>query len=1764
MIFTLNEDVLPDDSKVGTWDKSALIEFEPPIKGSFKWVAKNEILFTPDAQLGICQDYKANISEKILTYHKTKKKIDKSKTLAFHTPYLNLTAITGYWSLNERTGTPEIRLGTDFNYAVKPEALVDKLKITVNDKAVGFTVDENSSSENFTLGIRDRKALDEPSEIKLVLQKGLSPVGSTYKTGKDIDQTIVLSSPYELNITSASTRFEDEVGMIDVLTSQQLDGKTIAECYSIQPKVKTSAELTKNGLIIKGEFAQQIAYTLTINTSLRGVLGGKLKGEYTNNLFFGEMPPSISFANKKAQFITNKGNQNIGLKIINIPKVELTVTKIYRNNILLYLNNMRGYDYEYYGEEDEGYSERSDTYYEDYNEQYGSVILNKTIETKDLPTNKGISLLNVNLNDDKKFKGIYHIKVKSNGEDYSNASKLVSVSDIGILAKQSKNDMMVMVNSLLSSEPLGDVEVSLISTNNQDVYTLKTNSEGIAHFTELEQKIAGFKIAMITANMGEDFNYLLLNDNRVETAKFETDGIQDNKAGWWAYIYGDRNIYRPGEKINFNAIVRNDRMENMKDIPVIAKLVMPNGRILSEKRLMTDAQGSAASDFSTSDAALTGAYTIQLFNTNDVLLNTSRISVEEFVPDKIKINQTLNKKDYNQNDKVEYTAEALTFFGPPSRGRDYECEWTFRTEMFSAPKYPTYRFAMKDKIKFEPDVREGKTDDMGIFKEEFSIPEEWSNSGYIKGNVFTTVFDENGRPVNRVKQVDIYTQPIFFGIARHEEWVGLNVPLNFDLLALNKDRNLSKAQGVIVEVVKLEWQNVLVSYYGNYRYNSKAIERVVSSKLLNMADGKAKFSYIPTVSGEYEIRVRLASSSTGYTYSGFYAYQYGSTSSSSFEVNQEGEVMIETDKEKYNEGDEARLLFKTPFNGKLLVTVERNEVLEYHVMEVSDKTASLELKLKEEHVPNIYISATLIKKANLSDIPLTVAHGLKNISVSKNNTQLPVTITANESSRSLTKQTVKVKTAPNAQVTIAIVDEGILSIKNFPSPDPYGYFYQKRALQVESFDLYARLFPEISAAATGGDAYGLEKRVNPLSVHRFKPIAIWSGVLKANGNGEVEFTANIPKFYGAVRIMAVAYKDQAFGASEKEMKIFDPIVLSTSLPRFLSPGDEITMGVNLMNTSNKTATVSASVNVSGPLELLNSDNTTYTIEAGREKVIQFVIRAKNDIGKGEVKVKVNGLNEVFTDETEIAIRPAAGLQMRSREGLLQAGKTESFDLASDFMGTPQLKIIVNNSPLTQFSGLMRNLLQYPYGCAEQTISTAFPQVYFADYAKAVGQFTNNDKLGENEMNPNYNVMEALKKINALSASDGNISYWPGYYNYNLYLNAYALHFLTECDKKGFDVNQSLKSRLTTLCINQTSGVMEETDKIRGESGQWIDRKFISREKVYALYVLSLAGSPNRSAMNYCKMTQSKLHNSSKYLLAGSFALAGDMKSFKEILPKTFVRENNDIWSWYSFSSPVRDKALVLNALLESDINNPQVLELVRSLSNDLKQKTYFNTNEMSYSILAMGKYSQKLVVPGGKAIVFADGRKIGTYDGKSLTIQLKEKIKNISIQSNGKGTVYYNCVYEGISSTGSVTEEDKGLVVRRYFYNRKGESVNPSSIKQNDLIVIKITVQTTFATGYKNIAITDILPAGLEIENPRITATKELEWIKDQSYANYMDIRDDRINYFMDLNFNRTETLYYMCRAVSKGRFILGPVQADAMYDGSVHSYNGKGVMVVE
>ena len=331
---------------------------------------------------------------------------------------------------------------------------------------------------------------------------------------------------------------------------------------------------------------------------------------------------------------------------------------------------------------------------------------------------------------------------------------------------------------------------------------------------------------------------------------------------------------------------------------------------------------------------------------------------------------------------------------------------------------------------------------------------------HCDADVFVTVFDETGRPVNRLKHLTVYTQDVFYGIRSDDYYAKTGQPAKYNLIAVDKNGNELTGVNAHIKLIRYEYKTVLSNSGGYFRYRSEKVEKVLQDKIIKINGTTTSFTFIPDYSGEYELRIAAPDAST-YVKNELYAYGWGSTSYSSFKVDNEGQIEIELDKEKYTIGDKANVLLKAPFAGKILVTLETDKVIEHFYIETDKRAASFQLNIKPEYLPNVFISATLFRAHEVSDIPLTVANGYACIKVDDPANKMQIAIEAPEKSRSNTKQTIKIKAKPNSALTIAVVDEGILQVAGYPTPDPYGFYYQKRALQVQTSNIYPYIFPEI-------------------------------------------------------------------------------------------------------------------------------------------------------------------------------------------------------------------------------------------------------------------------------------------------------------------------------------------------------------------------------------------------------------------------------------------------------------------------------------------------------------------------------------------------------------------------------------------------------------------------------------------------------------------------------------------------------------------------------
>ena len=1780
LVFNFDEPVVPA-GQAGRWDTTRYVQFEPAVRGKFKWTNEGrELVFSPLEPFRPSTAFSANL--RTATLPSDKQKLTLSRT-RFHTPFLQLGGAQVFYGRSGRAaGTTELRANLLFNYPVRPADLRPRLRISQGGRPVAFTL--TAAEPDKTLGLTINQEIKPDQPLLFEVAAGLTALAGSQPTTAPLQAEAEVPDQQTLQVRELTGQVLDGKAVVTLLTNQPVSLADIQPLLKVTPAVPFEIEALESGLLLRGGFEVGKTYQIALDPGVRGALGGQLAERFDQAVSFEDSRPSIEFASAdKAMYLQANGNRNLALRLNEVDNVQVTVAKVYASNVQDLLRGEKQYGYDNDEGEDESrdengeYVDRSYRYYD--LENRGDVLFTRRYATAGLAKQNGLRLLNISLKDlefSAPLKGLYVVRVQDTERQWLRQDKLVALTDLGLIARQGVGgSAVVFLNSLRTARPVSGATVRFISTNNQLMGTATSNGQGVARLDSVVG--SPLKLGMVTATSGSDFSFINLKNSQVETSRFEVGGLTSNAAHYQAFLYGDRDLYRPGDTIYTNTVVRADDWRTPPaGLPVKVRLLLPTGQEYASLGEKLNAAGAVTSRFILPATAMTGLYSLEVLTGNDVLLSSKAVSVEEFIPDRLKVTVSAAPAVLGPGQTVTASLLAQNLFGPPAAGRRFEVEFSLKEKSFSAKNYSDYNFAINAgerpqrndygentppagiAARFQKEVRQGETDAAGRGTAAYQLPEA-RDLGTLAGVAFATVFDETGRPVNRLATFEVQTQAAMFGIQNLPELVDTRQALPIRLVALTPGGRPTTAPAQ-VRVVRLLWETVLERQGGRYVYTSQKREQTLSAQTLSVGVGTG-FSFTPTYSGEYEVRVSRPGAAS-YVAAHFYAYGSGDTAGNAFEVSTEGEVTIEADKPKYAPGETAELLLKTPFAGRVLVTVERDHVFDHFYVDTDQKSARVRVPIRAGHVPNVYVTATAIRPITDNALPLTVARGFVPLTVEKPGTRLPLTLVAAAQSRSQTFQTLEVRTAPGAQVTLAVVDEGILQRKNYQTPDPYGYFYQQRALEVSAFDVYPFLLPELGTSSSGGDAAEMARRTSPVPSRRVKLVAKWSGILTADATGRVRYRVRVPQFSGALRVMAVAYKDDAFASAEQTMKVADPVVISTALPRFMSPSDTIDVPVTLTNTTGKAASGTASAVASGPLALVGAATQTVSLPPNAERRVLFRAVAPRGTGEGHFVATVSALGEKFSESIDLPIRPAAPLTSRTGSGEATAGAPAALNLRTDFLpGTVRSKLVLSRSPLAQFAGSLNYLLEYPYGCLEQTVSAAFPQLYFGDLAATLRQQTGGRAKAQ-RYNPNYNVQEAIRKIESMQLYNGSLSYWPGGDYDNWWATAYAAHFLLEAKQAGFAVNQAILDK--TLRYLQLRLKKRETEKY-----QYFDVNNIARERViapreiaYSLYVLALAGRQDAVALNYYKANRPLLTPDARFLLACTYALGGQQRAFQQTLPRQFTAEQTQRELGGSFASPIRDEALVLNALLSADPTNPQVNALARQLSRQVHDAPYLNTQERAFALLALGKIARRAQASTAVADLLADGKLVGKFTGKDLTVN---NVANrlMRVQPSGAGALYYFWQAQGVRARGQVPEEDHYLKVRRYFATRDGKPLLNNSFRQNDLVLVVIALQSADAAGeVRNVAITDLLPAGLEVENPRLGAQRDLPALANLAQPDYLDVRDDRLNIFTTAT-PQPKIFAYLARAVSTGTFQLGPVSAEAMYNAEYRSVSGAGVVRV-
>ena len=1728
---------------------AAPITFTPEIPGQFQWIASNKLRFYPDVMLAPSTEYTAEVQTRATADQGFALKGERMFT--FQTPRLRVVSAFLNFEYDPASNQQATLVASvEFNHDVSPEEVSDLVSLRYKDgRRIPYQLTSAEAGRVISLEAPEVEREADERQIQLHLEEGLTGVGGNLGLASDYTRGVMLPGQNSLKIEQMTSVRESSTSQyVKVRFNQPIRGDGAESFISIEPAVEVQATGSHQYLTLRGRFQTDRTYQITVRQGLMAVDGSQLGRDFSSAVTFRQenIPPQLDFVGD-GFFLSRGGNLNLGLSTINIDKVTVEVDKIFANNLVQVLN---AYDFT----EPEGY------YYwnadlSTLGQQVYSEDLIVPIETNE----EVVTPIAIESYLDRQRTGIFKVTARKTEERWDNVSRWVVATDLGLMTKEAGDDLWVWVNSLTSLNAQQGVEVTLYSRNNQVLGTARTGEDGVAVIKDYQAVTEGFEPYVVTASLGDDLAFLELTRRRLQTSDFDVGGMPYLQNGYEAFVYNERGVFRPGETVHLGSVVRGPEALVPQPFPVRLRVTGPDGKILSEQRTRLNEQGGADFSIDVPDYALTGRYAAQLLLGDNQEIGRTAFSIEEFIPDRMKVRVDTDKDTYQPGQPVNIDVEGVTLFGPPAAGRRVQTNVELEAFAFTPEGYSAFTFGNNERAfsSVEANLEDALLDDNGRVSMTYTLPRSLRPPASLRMVVESTVLEPGGRGVTAYSGAVVHPYETYVGLRLLNEGYaepGKAFPLEF--VILNADGTPVSGRRANVSLSKIHWNSIWRQQpNGRYRYVSERIERVESQTSITSADGAARFEVTPDEYGRYKLVVTDPASGAS-TIVWFYSSGWGYEA---WAMDTPDRVELELDRDLYTPGQKAKVLVRAPFPGKLLLTVERDQVFDHFVEILDGNTAELEVPVFDSYKPNVYISAHLIRSTDgLERDESARAFGVVPLKVDTEDNRLAVELDAPSEMRPQNQLSVDVRVRGGEGtpiVTIAAVDEGINQLTDFRTPDPHGFFYGKKRLAVETFDLYGVLLPEVatSLSSPAGDIEAARKRrVNPVSARRVKPVAYWSGVVETDSRGRGTVTFDIPQFNGTVRLMAVAYAGDGFGSAEQNVLVRDPIVMTPTLPRFVGSGDQFKVPVSVFNGTGRDADFEVTLGVDGPVTVQSSTTQTVRVPDGREGQVYFDVTAAPTLGKATFTLSTQGGGETTQDEIEVAVRPPVPYTTLGGNGSLEAGQTATFTYPADFLdGTGSYELVVSSLPTIQFAGSLQYLLRYPHGCLEQTTSKVFPLLAFDDMAKLAAP-----ELFQRS-SADYFIEEGIAKLERMMMPSGTFSYWPGGGYANTWSSIYAAHFLIEARKAGYVVSENIYDRM----LDALASIARDYSIGDGE-------RYTLERSAYAVYVLALAGKPQKSTQLYLKNNAlNALPTYSKYHLAGAFALAGDRAAAEAILPQAAVPPVSvrGQETGRNFNSTTRSKAIMLDILAEVDPASPQVPALVEDLARQAAIGRWYTTQENAYAFLALGKIfkAQGQADYTGRLVI--DGNEMDSFDENNHRFSSEDwSGSSVTLSIDGSGTAYYYWRADGLPATLNVDEYDNDLIVRRRFLTERGNPLpNYESFVQGDMIVAELSI-TAPAERLENVAVVDLLPAGLEIENTRLESRAGIDWIEDAGFQpDHLDIRDDRLVLYGDFRQGETVKFYYGLRAVTAGTFKLPPVRAEAMYAPTKASVASSGRVVV-
>ena len=1364
-------------------------------------------------------------------------------------------------------------------------------------------------------------------------------------------------------------------------------------------------------------------------------------------------------------------------------------------------------------------------------------------------------------------------------------ARLVVVTDLGLVVKRAVDGTQdVFVQSIDSGMPVAGASVDIIGRNGLAVLTQTTDAEGHVRFPGLKSFERERQPVLYLARHGGDSSFIPTNERgdergrALDLSRFEVGGVESNadRGSLSAYMFSDRGIYRPGEEIHAAAIVRSQDWNRKFDgVPLRLEITDPRGTLIRRETFVPGAAGFGEIRHQTRESSPTGTYTLAISvvrnqNYGD-LIGSVTVQVRDFQPDRLRMTAGFSTQSADgwvtpENLEARLTLENL--FGTPAENRRITAQMTLSPNFPSFRNFPDYQFYDPQFARegFTEQLADATTDAQGNATLALNL-QRFARATYRLHLIAQGFEADGGRGVTSEAAQLVSSMPYLIGYKADGElgYLKRDGERKVDLIAIDPQAQRTSVAGLKLVRLEIRYVSVLMRQpNGTYKYESRRKESTLSESDLSVAQTGYDLKLTTDAPGNFAYVVRDAAGQQLARID----YQVAGEGNVTRSMEKNAELELSLAKQDYAPGEEIEVSIRAPYEGAGLITIERERVYAWQWFKTTTTSSVQRIKLPAGLEGNAYVSVTFVRDPGSAEIYTSpLSYGVQPFSIDVDARRNPVTVEAPALVKPGDTLKLRYSTERPARIVLFAVDEGILQVAGYKTPDPLGHFFQKRALEVSTTQILDLILPEFRhlglSAAPGGDAEGLlGKHLNPFRRKGEKPVAFWSGVLDADSTTrEVQYT--VPDYFnGTLRIMAVAVADERIGVHESRTLVRGDFVLSPNAPTTVTPGDEFDVSIGIANNvegSGANAQIDVSLETDRGLEVVGDARQQVTIAEGREGSARFRLRARDELGPSVLKFSTRTEAGAGRRQIDLSIRPATPFMTALKAGVLEKGVRDVPVERTLYPQFRKLETGISVLPLQFAHGFVSYLANYPYACTEQIVSQAMPAVLLA--AKP--------DFGYVRAEPGADIAGLISQLRARQNDAGAYRLWPGSDQVVEFVSLYTQHLLLEAAERGEpvpgDLTENGNNYLRHVAARDGNNLTDE------------------RQSAYAIYLLTRQGqrmsaeiSAQRKRLNERYRGNWEQDLTAAWLAAALDLMKQDRDAEQLIAPMKFgIATTDEI-----YYDPMTRDALLMFVIAR------HFPERLRNIPGDAmttlaKRVTdgYYHSLSAGTTLLALDAYASA-TEGAGRNLAIAEVLKDKRVRALALSQELFPKVpftdQAAALRfSNSSGlNSYYVIEQSGFDRKPPTEAISQGLEVLREYTDASGKPL--TTIAMGQQVDVHLKFRGLKADHIGSIALVDLLPGGFELVVPsQPSQTTFAEAARDagdesggssgnytgwqcqicvgqaRAMLEYADMREDRVVFYVSANRDVQEIVYRI-KATNVGAYTVPPAYGEAMYDRSV------------